>query len=68
MIVAARAPQERARMILDVEWVPKPGGEANAAMLRARVWDQLGEPVDLGIFEDRLHSPELGNALGTVTH
>jgi len=32
VIVAARATEERARMILDVEWVPKPGGEASAAM------------------------------------
>jgi len=32
VIVVARAPEERARMILDVEWVPKPGGEASAAM------------------------------------
>jgi len=32
VIVAARATDARARMILDVEWVPKTGGEARAAM------------------------------------
>ncbi|MBA3629892.1 MAG: hypothetical protein H0W55_09505 [Actinobacteria bacterium] len=32
VIVAARAIEARARMILDLEWVPEPGGEASAAM------------------------------------
>ena len=32
VIVAARATDEHARMILDIEWVPKPGREAGAAM------------------------------------
>jgi len=32
VIVAARATGARARVILDLEWVPEPGGEANAAM------------------------------------
>ena len=32
VIVAARGTDERARMILDIQWVAKPGGEASAAM------------------------------------
>ncbi len=32
VIVAARTTEARARMILDLEWVPKPGGEASVAM------------------------------------
>jgi hypothetical protein len=32
VLVAARAATERGRVILDLEWVPKPGGEAAVAM------------------------------------
>jgi len=32
VLVAARTEDERGRIILDVEWVPKPGGEAGVAM------------------------------------
>jgi hypothetical protein len=32
VLVAARTEDERGRIILDVEWVPKPGGEAKVAM------------------------------------
>src|SRR5213593_2814948 len=32
VLVAARTPDERGRVILDLEWVPKPGGEAQVAM------------------------------------
>jgi hypothetical protein len=32
VIVAARGTDARCRMILDIEWVPRPGGEASAAM------------------------------------
>ncbi len=32
VLVAARTADERGRVILDLEWVPKPGGEAAVAM------------------------------------
>jgi hypothetical protein len=32
VVVAARTADERGRVILDVDWVPKPGGEAQVAM------------------------------------